>query len=403
MVDKTRLKRCLERPIPLNHVISRRRFLKTVGQAAEVAALAGTGLEVAAFLLASCGTAPPETAIPTTKAKITLGDEIEVSLQKFGIQWTPDVHVSYITFPKENIRRFFLTGNGGFTYLLEGNASDDLLTLVKKTSKAKLLEVWGPDKFPVGRYGYSAISSVLQIDSASPGHLIGFTHNEQHAGANPSGTFTASISHLESVEGGITWQPVGTEPIIKGDDPMPPGTCVSGAGQPCAIIKDDYIYVYYIDWARKHVHHPDQIYLARANIEANGTVGTYEFYKGNQRFAPEETDLTPVIATPNKESGSYVALPSISYNTSIHQLLGILELNGAFGVTTSVDGIHWNIPEPFMTFTPHSQIKVGDIFISYPTLISQKEASDGITDATSYLIYAKGSPHNMVMRSFTIS
>lgn len=374
----------------------RRTFLRGV-------AVFTVNFSLANFLISCSDKGNTEVAVVSGKKTIKLGEEIDESLVKFSIHWTPDVHLSYITLPKENIRRFFITGNGGLTYLLEGNASDDLLKLVKRTPKTSLSVVWGPDKFSNSRYAYSAICSILQIDEKNLLHLIGFTHNEQHAGTNASGTFTASISQLESLDGGTTWKQVGTAPIIKGDDPMRPGCDVSGAGQPCAIVRDGYVYIYYIDWARKHAHHPDQIYLTRGRIEVDGSVRSYEFYKGNQRFAPGETDLVPVIPILDNKSGSYVALPSISYNTALNRLLGVIELNGAFGITTSENGVQWNTPQLLMTFTPHSQLKSGDTFISYPTLISPKEASDNITDTTGYLIYAKGSPHNMVMRQFTIS
>lgn len=171
------------------------------------------------YALVSCGGGESkQTSVPETTKSIRLGEEIDASLAKFDIQWTPDAHVSYVTLPG-NIRRFFVSGNGGVTYLLEGTSSEDLPSLVHKTPKGNLPRVWGPDKFADGRYGYSAIASVLQIESANPQHLIGYTHNEQHEGANPSGTFTASISQLESADGGKTWQPIGTEPIIRGDDP----------------------------------------------------------------------------------------------------------------------------------------------------------------------------------------
>ena len=103
-------------------------------------------------------------------------------MAEFGIQWTPDIHVSYVTLPG-NIRRFLLTGNGGIIYLLEGTALDDLPMLVNKSSKGNLLQVWGSHKLPEGKYGYSAIASVKEASDDTTdeaGYLVyakGSPHN----------------------------------------------------------------------------------------------------------------------------------------------------------------------------------------------------------------------------------
>jgi len=406
---------------PLDKQLSRRAFLKKaaattakIGGAFAVAGGAGVGFGEVWNRLPDASNqsvqpVQPEQDIPTpdienpiTGEPIVLGEEIDASLERFYMEYTPDLHLSYITIPQENLRRFFLTGNGGITYMLEGKSTDDLLTAIENSSEGYLPEVWGPDKFIDNKYGYSAIGSVLQTNNNDPYHLVAFTHNEEHAGSDSAGTFAASISQLESFDGGKNWHQVSNEPVIKGDDPMPPGTDVSGAGQPCTIIKDGFAYVYYIDWSRKNNLHKDQIYLARGPVEANGSIGKLEFYQGNNTFGKVESNLSPVITPPDSQS-QYAALPSMSFNSALNKYLCVFETDIGFQFSTSSDGIAWDNGRLIHQFgTPHSQLGAGGRFESYPTLVSFKETTDDKTGITGDLIYASGTPHNMKMRPFSI-
>jgi hypothetical protein len=343
----------------------------------------------------------PQVEIPETESTISLGNEIDASLEnKFNITWTPDVHISFTTNNEDNLRSFFIGGNGGKTYLLEGCATDDILTAINNAPQKNLPLVWGPKMFTdPNKYTYSEIGSVVQ-PTDDPNYLIAFTHNEEHAG-NSLG-FTASISQLKSLDGGKSWQLSQTDPVVKGDDPMPPGQDVSGAGQPCAIVKDNCVYLYCTDWSREHDLHRDEIFLARAAIDQNGNLGKFEFYQGNNKFGESEENLAPVIPFPDIEN-SYAALSSISYNTKINKFLCVFETDLGFQIATSDDAINWSQGKMFYSFqTPHSQLDKGGLFESYPSLLSFSEKSDDQTDDSGYLVYASGQPHNMVLRPFSI-
>lgn len=356
---------------------SRRKFLIGSAAAAITAALGGVALWEA-----------------KTKLDSEPSLEMDLSLENLGIRWAPDVHVSYVTLP-DNKRAYFFSGNGGNTYRIEGTPEQELKEIIKKP--ASFEHCWGPQYFSHDKYGYSAIGSVLQADENNPNHLTAFTHNEQHKGQNYIATFTASIQQIESFDGGRTWKDIKSDPVIKGDDPMEPGIDVSGAGQPCAIIKDGHAYLYYTDWSRKNALHPDQIYLARGEI-INGSVDKFKFYTENG-FSDEESDLKPVII-PSNDTSKYAALPSISWNTSLNKYIGVFETDTGFDITKSDDGITWEPGSSLYRFkTPHSQ---GGLLESYPTLLSPDAPSDQITNSETILLYAKGDPHNLVSRPVKI-
>src|SRR3989344_5603838 len=232
--------------------------------------------------------------INVAKAEITLSPQTQdLSLESYGIKWTPDGHITYISF-QNGTRRYFISGNQK-TYYMDTDTSTTLAEAIKAKIPAK--ESFGPDVNVAHRNGYSTIGSVLQTDKKNPLHVVGFSQNEQQK-VNPDGTltytnFTASIGLLESFDGGKTWTDFG--PVIRGDDYLEPGTKISGVGHPSALIVGGYVYVYYVDWASQtRIFHPDQIYLARAKILPNGNVANFEFYK-EDGFLAGEDNLKPVI------------------------------------------------------------------------------------------------------------
>lgn len=332
-------------------------------------------------------------------------NQTDLSLKTYGIEWTPDSHISYITFP-DNKRRYFISGNQK-SYAIESNSSLSLAETIKNNPVIK--EVFGPDKNVSYRNGYSTIGSVVQADTKNPYHVYGFTQNEEQA-VNPDGSlaysnFTSTIGLLESFDGGLTWKDFG--PVIRGDDYLTPGTKNTGAGQPSAIVKDSYIYVYFIDWAAQiKTFHADQIYLARTKIEANGTLSAFEFYT-TSGFSSVESNLVSVITVPFTDSG-YAALPSVSYNKDLGKYIAVFEVNTGFAVISSADGLSWTKPKIFFTF-PQAQSakKTGDTWYSYPNLLSDKaQNSDQITRNAGNFYFSKGvwpnTAHQLTVTTFNI-
>ena len=345
-------------------------------------------------------------AIATKNANLTLGSEKDLSLLSKGVKWTPDGHISYVTLPK-GIRRYFISGNQK-TYTVDVPTSLSLTEAISKNLSIK--ENFGPDKNVSYRNFYATIDSALQTEPKNLNHLIAFAQYEEQArkpdGTNDYSNFTASIGLLESYDGGETWQDFG--PVIKGEDYLPPGTKITGAGQPSAIIKDGYVYVYFVDWASgAKVSHPDEIYLARTKISPNGSLGTFEYLSTNG-FYENTAALKPAITIPEGSNAGYVSLPSVSYNKYLNQYLAVFETNIGFYSSTSFDGINWNNKQLFLSFVkPQSERQEGDVWISYPTLLSDdSEKTDGTTKSTGNLYYGKGiwpnTAHQLTVASFEL-
>lgn len=327
-----------------------------------------------------------------------------LSLKDSGIQWTPDGHISYVTFPS-GARRYFISGNQR-AYAIESKANMTFEDTIKSNPVIK--PVFGPDTNVSYRNNYATITQVLQIDTNNPEHLFALAQYEQQA-VNPDGTFnygnfTASIGLLESLDGGLNWKDFG--PVIKGDDYLAPGTKISGAGEPSAIIKDGYVYIYYVDWAAQiKTFHPDQIYLARTKILGDG-LGAFEFYTVNG-FSTVEANLQPVVTIPTG-NGGYVSLPSVSFNKYIGKYLMIYETNLGFMSEVSTDGMTWKNAKTIFSFPQaQSERKTGDVWYSYPTFLSESsENSDQTTQKTGSLYFSSGiwpnTPHQPAKKDLQI-
>jgi hypothetical protein len=322
--------------------------------------------------------------------------ETKLSAKKSDIKWSPDGHISYITLPND-VRRYFLSGNQK-AYMIESKSAMSLAEILKGNPTIK--QVYGPDpNFPY-KNNYATIAQVLQTDVSNPNHVFAFAQYEQQA-VKPDKTFdysnfTASIGLLESYDGGLSWKDFG--PVIRGDDYLAPGTRISGAGEPSAIIKDGFVYVYFVNWSAKGIH-KDQIYLARTKIYPNQGLGAFEFYTSGG-FLNQEANLQPVISVP--ENGDYASLPSISYNKYLNQYFAIYEINTGFMSATSFDGLTWTNSKTVFTFPQaQSSRKIGDTWYSYPTFLSEAENSDQFTQKSGNLYYAQGIWPNVAHEPFS--
>ncbi|KPJ70692.1 hypothetical protein AMJ51_01230 [Microgenomates bacterium DG_75] len=386
--------------------ISRRDFLKIVGGIAAGAGIAGgIGGALAALTKKRQRTeeepelrtegepkseAEGEPLLPRTSEELeatndffVLGPETEISLATKGILWVPDGRTPYVSFPN-NERVYFISGNAS-SYALRNEGPQELHSLLLA---GKVPEYnFGPKEFE--GYNYAAITSVIQTDNQNPYHLYAFTHNEQWQSPNNGSNFTASVGLLESDDGGRHWRVLGVP--LKGDDYLPPGEKVTGAGQPCAIIKEGYVYLYYIDWAAGiKAHHPDQIYLARAKITENGSLGHFE-HLTDRGFAKELVpgELKSVITSPDR---TYAALPGVSFNKYLNRYLCTFETSTGFWAVTSADGISWEDPRLFARFPQNQgeERKKGVTWYSYPTFVSFDESNSEITNRNGFLIHSKG-------------
>jgi hypothetical protein len=330
----------------------------------------------------------------TSLAHVTLGDEEPI--QTADLKYVPDGHLAKIT--ENNTVRVFLSALDK-SYMLEGTSLSDL-RLVQDQSGQPLvvLEPSGSE----GERDYAALGSVVK--NPQTGDLIGIYHTEVRINPDASDTQATEIAVAYSQDGGRTWNKKGV--ILTGMNELPIGQHVSGAGQPCAIIVGDYIYVYYVDW-NNETH--TAIHLARSALSDNGMPGTWK-KRTAAGFTTEGIGgkSDPVIAPSRTESlASYTALPSISYNTHLKRYLAVFEKRTGFFTATSRDGIEWTNMKEFFAFPKDTTLQKenGDIWYSYPTYLSDSTLSDTITGKTGYLYYSRGifgDTHYMVRRTFSL-
>ena len=333
--------------------------------------------------------------------------ENNLSLKPLGLQWTPDGHISYVTFPN-GTRRFFL-GADSDSYSLTVSSP---ITLSQAVFSSPLLTKvsWPNINYPY-KNGYSSLGEVLQTDSSNPYHLQGLMQDEQWE-VNPDGSlnynnFTSGIVLSESFDGGQTW--TDKTVLIRGDESLPPGTRVTGVGQPSALIINGYVYIYYIDWsAQINVHHPDQIYLAISKINPDGTLNPVQYYTSSG-FSAYPVNLKPVIPVPNVPNANYTALPGVSYNSDLGVYIATFETNIGFFEMSSRDGINFVRPKEIFSFPiPQDERNIGTTWYSYPSLLSDStENSDQTTRLNGNFYYSKGvwssiDGHNLVDRAFSI-
>lgn len=312
----------------------------------------------------------------------------EEYLEMPGLNFYPDGHLSFIR--NQDEYQFWIPAET-HGYYATGNSFDDL--------KLHPNPVLGPSEAEYEN-GYASFGSVHQGNT--PQEKVGFYHAEKHASTYAN--FTASICSATSTNNGIDWNRQGQ--IIQGYNAEEPGKRVSGAGQPCAIEKDGYYYLYFVDWNGQQA---DSIHLARSPISSKGQPGTWEKYTENgfQNVGPQGKSIAIIQPPGNPNDTVYAALPSISYNQHLKKYTGVFETSNGFWLSLSDDAIDWTSAQQVCSF-PQPQISrnKGDIWYSYPSMLSPKTDNHTITEKQGYLYYSSGvwqeKPHRMYRRSFNI-
>ena len=352
----------------------------------------------------------------TTKAgTMVLGNEEKVFRDEMigYASWTPDGPITYYE-TASGKRRYLLTGGqDNATYMLESDGKRTLKEIMAggEINENSFKKVYGPDKNVKFRREYAGITGVLQIDKGNKDHLLGIAHCEERTDRDASGDYTATIGLAESFDGGLTWKDKGV--LITGTDVKTPGGGkVSGAGQPSVVLneKDGYAYIMYIDWSATGKH-KDQLYMARVKANDNGSIGEVEYYKDSGFSANLDANKQkPVIPVPGDSNMVYMALPHVSWNIELNQYICEGESDTGFWMANSTDLLNWSKPEIIYDFTkrggkPHSILKAGEKWDSYPTALSENQPNSQITDGRGILYHSSGDnivPHEPAAVNFEI-
>ena len=326
--------------------------------------------------------------------RFALGDEELVPMSI--LKYVPDGHISKIE--KNGDITLFVSAHDK-SYLMQGRTLKDMVLLAGMDGLPK--PILKPDSGGFDK-DYAGFGQV--IENPETHDLIGIYHTEVRISPDASDSQLTSIALALSKDKGLTWHKMGR--IITGQNTTNPGTAVSGTGQPAGVIVGDYIYLYFSDWNRLM---PDSIHLARSLLSQNGMPGTWEKYteQGFRQVGLGGKSVPVIVPFEWDRKIYYTANPSISFNEYLKKYLAIFETNIGFFAATSEDAIDWNSHKLIFEFPKDTTASksIGDIWYSYPTLLSENTQTDMVTGKTGYLYYGRGifgQDHQMVRRSFVI-
>ena len=313
----------------------------------------------------------------------------------FGdIRWCPDEHVSF----RKGPRGFsvWVAGDGG-NYLFDGPS----LKQLARFGKGPVMPPRGAQHFDRDYVGLSAV-----IPAAEGKGLLGFYHAEFHPNAPKAFPFIASLG-LATSEGGMTWKREGQ--VIEGlQKTLKPGDEHNvGACEPSAVVRKDgteeFIYLY---WGEYFSDRPGAIYVARSPYAGGGKPGTWQKWTGEGWGKPGAQNVAePVLKAPATAPNLTLQMPHVSWNTALKRWLMVYSRGVAFCVAASEDGIHFSKPIEIMPL-PAFNMKPGDIFTAYPTLLSPDKATQMVTGEEGFLYFARGqwgTNHTAWRRSFKIA
>lgn len=365
--------------------------------------IARYGLLLGCFLVV-LGTASGAAAAPLPPVSLAGPEEAVPFPAAAGLQWTPDGNLTFLR--ADGLIHLWLAANGGQVYYFRGPTLDALQPAVTAAG-GQAAAVFGPSGAGFDR-DYAAPGTVLR--AANGRDLLMIYHAEDHD-CDPTGQrVRVGIGLARSTDGGRTWARQGQ--IIAGRD-LAPGcpTRFNGAGYPSAVLSPDgrYIYLYYMDWDATGTHGPDEVHLARAPVASDGAPGAWQKYAAGRFAAPGLGGWSePVLHRPPPvETTVWAGNPHVSYNTLNGSYLAVVQSHQGFHTAFSPDGIAWSVPALLWPFPVNGRdLQPGNLWYSYPSLLSPDASAGSVTTGQAYLYYAAGiyqvTPHTMVRRAVRI-
>ena len=249
---------------------------------------------------------------------------------------------------------------------------------------------------PDGRYieglgfnGYRAFSSVFE--GRTPNELVGIYHEEFWPSIGQGMPYKAQIGVALSYDNGKTWDKDKYVTVLTGDLLEPNSKVVQGIGQPAALVsgrgEGREVTLYHTYWGRGNAN----ICVAKAPLSQVDNPDAWKKWNNGSFSSPGlGGQASPIVTSPEGAA----ALISVSWDTKLNKFLAILErgyeTNPGFYITTSPDGLNWGEQQMIARFPKtHSYREFGDIWYSYPTLISETK-NQFITNGEGVLLCSKG-------------
>jgi hypothetical protein len=216
--------------------------------------------------------------------------------------------------------------------------------------------------------GYLAPASVVPTKSG-PCYLL---HEEYWKTKTNAFPFTAQI---DVWCGGLSTAPVT---ILTGvsNTQFATENRVTGVGQPCSVVIDDNVYLYFTDWDAGY----DTIHVARAPLSDFTNPTAWKKYKDGSFSSPGLLGASDPVVTPQFEDDDYAASCNVTWNNYLGQYVMLYETRIGVYLVRSSDGITWSAPLPVLKFSSFPGKKVG-----YASLISAKTAI-GQTSAEGIIV-----------------
>jgi hypothetical protein len=361
-------------------------------------------------MVVSSGSLPPTTpavltltqVLPTGGFTFSLSgpEETVLDVDQYGMRHTPDGQISFRRTSGEVTMWFPCSVS---TCLLRGRTFDQLGPLVVNGASKPI--VFGPSATPAAfDSNYAGGTSVLP--TASGRDLLMVYHAERHP-CNSYLPFHMSVGIARSSDGGVTWQREGQ--IGRSAQTVPAGCDydVAGLGNPSVVPSRDgqYLFMYFNE---RVANRPDEIYLARASIGADGMAGTWMRFIDGGFTSPllGGPAGTPVIRRPEPvDTTHFVAQAEVSWNLFLSRYVAVFGTKNGFYLATSLDGITWT-DSRLILGVPSAGTEF-PVYPVYPSLLSLDQHSQQLTGQSGFLYYARFSvggnpPHNMVRRPFII-
>lgn len=178
-------------------------------------------------------------------------------------------------------------------------------------------------------------------------------------------------------------------------------TKATGVGQPCGIVIDEFLYVYFTNWDAGL----DAIHVARAPIDEIMNPSAWLKYQDGTFSSEGLGGASSAVVRPQSTTDHYAAICSVSWNTYLNKYLMSYETEVGVYFTTSDDGLTWGDHKQIVDFT--TRFNTDSDWASYFTPLSFDTGNQFVTGQSGVLVFRrminKISLNTMYAMSFSFS